>query len=56
MELTKEMEDRLTIISQCEQDFERSSYTTDDWLKEFGSEYPGVAGYYVNSENIIKGI
>lgn len=54
MKLTKEMEDRLNYIDQCAQDYERSFYTTDDWLEEFGSEFPGVTGYYVDSDNIIE--
>ena len=54
MELTKEMKERLEYIDQCAGDYERSFYTTEDWLEEFGSEFPGVPGYYVDSENIIE--
>lgn len=53
-ELTKEMQDFLTCVSETNRDDGRSNLTTDDWLEEFGIEFPNIQGYYVTDFNIIE--
>ncbi len=53
-ELTKEMQDFLTCVSESNRDGGRSNLTIDDWLEEFGTEFPNIQGYYVTDLNIIE--